>query len=293
MIKVALLGLGRTGAVVAAQLLNSPPFELVSVLAKPGSPRVGRPLSEFINTESADARDITVVAATQLHQEILAKKFKVAIDFTAPEATLQNARVLAEHGIHLVIGTTGFHNMQLYELKQLVHQHRIGLVYAPNISVGINLLLSVVKTIARLAPQYDVEITETCHREKQDAPSGTALKIASELNSVLGVKKRGERASGQCGRKGKELRQPGEIGIHSLRAGGNIGVHQVLFAGESEEIEITHRSYSRVTYAEGALKAAAFINNLKGFYHMEDVLLNERMERDLRVAANRLFLKFN
>ncbi|MGE5582867.1 MAG: 4-hydroxy-tetrahydrodipicolinate reductase [Bacillota bacterium] len=285
-IKTCLLGLGRTGTVVAEQLLNSPKFELVSVVGKPGSSKVGRPLTDFVPGES----DLLVADSTNLAAEIGQKHVQVAIDFTSPEATLKNAYILAEKGVNMVIGTTGFNNMQLYELKKLVQQYRIGLVYAPNISVGINLLLSICKTMARLIPNYDVEITESCHRNKKDSPSGTALKIASELSLIKGNLK-GNKL--KFGRKGVASRETGEIGIHSLRAGGTIGVHKVLFAGEADEIEITHRSYSRGIYAEGALKAASFINNLKGFFHMEDVLLFERMDRDLRVAANRLYLNFN
>ncbi|HEX2953165.1 MAG TPA: 4-hydroxy-tetrahydrodipicolinate reductase, partial [Bacillota bacterium] len=173
MIKTCLLGLGRTGSVVADELLKSSDFDLVSVIGRPGSQRVGHSLKEYFRTD----REVTVADANDLAREIKEKKVKVAIDFTSPEAALKNAHVLAEHGVHMVIGTTGFNNMQLYELKNIVQQHRVGLVYAPNISVGINLLLSVVKTIARLIPHYDVEITESCHREKKDSPSGTALKI--------------------------------------------------------------------------------------------------------------------
>ena len=286
MIKTCLLGLGRTGTVVAEQLLNSPDFDLVSVIGKPGSSKVGHSLSEFMPCD----REIIVANAHDLSSEIDQKRFKVAIDFTSPEATLKNAYILAEKGVNMVIGTTGFNNMQLYELKKLVDQYKVGLVYAPNISVGINLLLSIVKTMARLIPHYDVEITESCHRNKKDSPSGTALKIASELSIIKGVAK-GQKI--KLGRKGTSPRESDEIGIHSIRAGGTVGVHKVLFAGESDEIEITHRSYSRAIFAEGALKAASFISNLKGFFHMEDVLLFERMDRDLRVAANRLYLNFN
>lgn len=286
MIKTCLLGMGRTGSVVADQLVQSRDFDLVSVIGRPGSQKNGRLLSDYVKTNE----DLCIADASELVDEIKKKKFKVAVDFTSPEAALRNAHILAEHGIHLVIGTTGFNNMQLFELKNLVQQHRIGLVYAPNISVGINLLLSVVKTIARLIPHYDVEITESCHREKKDSPSGTALKIATEICSIRGT------SSGQKvknGRKGTDSREPGEVGVHSIRAGGIVGVHKVLFAGDSDELEITHRSYSRIVYAEGALKAASFIANLKGFFHMEDVLLAEEADRDMRVAANRLYLRFN
>ncbi len=285
-IKTCLLGLGRTGSVVAEQLLNSPNFDLVSVVGKPGSSKVGRPLSQFMPCD----RDIIIADAQDLAKEIEQKYFRVAIDFTTPEATLKNAYILAEKGINMVIGTTGFNNIQLYELKKIVENYKVGLVYAPNISVGINLLLSIVKTMARLVPNYDVEITESCHRNRKDIPSGTALKIASELSIIKGAAKN---QKFKINRKGQKPKEANEIAIHSIRAGGNIGVHKVLFAGEADEIEITHRTYSRAIFAEGALKAAAFVNNLKGFFHMEDVLLFERMDRDLRVAANRLYLNFN
>lgn len=289
-IKTCLLGLGRTGAVVAEQILNSSNFDLVSVVAKPGSPKAGRSLNEFIPC----VQDIVITDAQDLDKEIDQKFFQVAIDFTSPEATLQNAYVLAKKGINMVIGTTGFNNMQLYELKKIVETFKVGLVYAPNISVGINLLLSVVKTMARLIPHYDVEITESYHRNKKDTPSGAALKIASELSIIKGAAKNQKVAvRGRISRNGSKTKETGEIAIHSIRAGGTIGVHKVLFAGEADEIEITHRSYSQVVFAEGALKAAAFISNLKGFFHMEDVLLFERMDRDMRVAANRLYLNFN
>lgn len=287
MIKTCLLGLGRTGTAVAEQIINSPEFILSSVIAKPNSHKSGKNIQDFIKTDL----DLIISDSESLISEIKRKHIQVAIDFTSPEATLKNAKILAEHGVHLVIGTTGFNNMQLYELKSLVKKHRIGLVYAPNISVGINLLLSVAKTIARLIPNYDVEITETCHQNKKDSPSGTALKIANEIFSVKGLTEKAEQI--RYGRRGKTNRVLGEIGIHSLRAGGNFGVHKILFAGESDELEITHRSYSRSIYADGALKAASFIVNVKGFFHMEDVLLMERMDRDMRVAANRLFLKYN
>lgn len=287
MIKTCLLGMGRTGMVVAEQLLSSKDFLLNSIIAKPGSLKSGKKIQDFLRTD----QEIIISDSENLTTEIKEKRFKVAIDFTTPEASIKNAAILAENGIHLVIGTTGFNNMQLYELKRLVQRYKIGLVYAPNISVGINLLISVAKTIARLIPHYDVEITETCHQGKKDAPSGTALKIASEIFSMKGLTEKAEPI--KFGRKGKTKRESGEIGIHSLRSGGNAGVHKVLFAGKADEIEITHRSFSQSIYADGALKAAGFIAGVKGFFHMEDVLLMERMDRDMRVAANRLFLKYN
>jgi 4-hydroxy-tetrahydrodipicolinate reductase len=270
MIKVCLLGLGKTGTVIAEQLSKSPEFNLVSVISKSGSSKIGRPLGEIINNLN---QDLVIEDARNLGREIEEKCFQVAVDFTSPEASMNYARIFAEKGISMVIGTTGFNTMQLYELKKLAERSKVGIVYAPNISVGVNLLLSLAKILARLIPHYDVEITEHCHRGKKDAPSGTALKIADEISAVKGPI---HAKAYTYGRKGTNLRSQGEIGIHSIRAGGNAGVHQVLFAGESDEIEIIHRSYSRAIYAEGALKAAAFIAGRQGFYPMEEVLLADQ-----------------
>ena len=185
MIKTCLLGLGRTGLVIAAQLLKSDEFDLVSVVSKPDSAKSGQLLSTLIPCE----KELAIADANSLIGEINHKRFQVAIDFTAPEACLKNAHILAAKGVHIVIGTTGFNKIQLYELKKLAEQYKVGLVYAPNISVGINILLSIAKTLARLVPHYDVEITESCHRYKKDSPSGTALKIAEAITDVKGTLK--------------------------------------------------------------------------------------------------------
>ncbi|MGE5606607.1 MAG: 4-hydroxy-tetrahydrodipicolinate reductase [Bacteroidota bacterium] len=281
MIKTCLLGLGKTGSIVAEKLLNSFEFDLTSVICKPGSAKIGTPLKDHLKTES----DLLIAGADNLVDEYKEKHFQIAIDFTSPEATLRNAPILAGKGVHLVIGTNGFSNKQLQELKSLVQYHRIGLVYAPNLSVGINLLVSMVKTIARLIPNYHVEITETETRGETLSHSGTAVKIADDIKIIKETAKRNRYQLGHhdVSKIVKFKSVPAENG----------GFHKVRFSGESEEIEIMHRSNSGAIYAEGALKAAAFILNLKGFYHMDDVLLLERMDRDFRLAANRLYLNFN
>lgn len=281
MIKTCLLGLGKTGSIVGEKLLSSSLFDLTSVICKPESAKVGSPLKHYLKTD----RDLLIAGADNLIEEYKQKHFQIAIDFTSPEATLKNASVLAEKGVHLVIGTNGFTNRQLHELKSLVQHYRIGLVYAPNLSVGINVLMSMVKTIARLIPNYHVEITENETHGETLSHSGTAVKIADDIKIIKEAARRNRnpiRPSGVCK----------TVNFKSVPAE-NYGFHKVRFSNESEEIEIMHRSNSGAVYAEGALKAAAFILNLKGFYHMEDVLLLERMDRDLRLAANRLYLGFN
>lgn len=266
MIETCLLGLGKTGIIVAEQLLKSDDFHLATVMAKPNSPKQGKVLADLI----LGGNTLEIQSTDAIQDELKKNHWDVAIDFTTPEASFANAKILAENGVHLVIGTTGFNPMQIFELKNLALKHKIGLVYAPNISLGINLLISLVKTVARLIPGYDVEITESHHNQKKDAPSGTAMKIAHEI-----VAAKGKNYKFIHGRKGTHARNSHEIGIHAIRAGGIVGVHRVLFAGESDELEISHRSYSRTVFAEGALRAARFIVNRKGFFSMEDVLYNE------------------
>ncbi len=264
MIKTCLLGLGRTGKVVAEELLSSREFDLVSVIAGPKSKKINKSLRELANLNS----DLLVSNSNSLVEEIRKKKFPIAIDFSSPEACLKNAQVLAENGVHMVVGTTGFNKIQVYELKNLVQRFKIGLVFAPNISVGINALLFIAKSLAKLVPNYDVEIMESHHRHKVDSPSGTAIKIATEIHNVRGEQDK----NNTFGRKGTTQRENSEIGIHAIRAGGITGVHQVLFAGEFDEIEIIHRSYSRKVFAAGALTAAKFILNRRRFFSMEEVL---------------------
>lgn len=283
--RICLLGLGRTGSVVAEQLLKTDDLELAAVITSPGSSKADRSLREFINYDT----DLVIRDANSLAEEYRKTPFTVAIDFTKPEASLHNAKILAEHGVHLVIGTTGFSKLQLLELQSLVRRYGIGLVYAPNISVGINLLLMLVRTLAALVPQYDVEITESHHRYKKDAPSSTALKIASAIHTAREIKGR-EKLS--FGRRGATQREPGEIGIHAIRAGGIVGVHRILFAGDNDELEITHRSYSRTVFAEGALEAARFVAPRKGFFNMEDVLSLETGSDAEGVYPENLELKY-
>ena len=281
MINTCLLGLGRTGAVVAEHLAKSPDFNLVAVFTRPKSPRVNQKLELLPNSQ----KQLVIQDANTLAATAKSRKIQVAIDFTHPKAALKHARILAEQGVHLVIGTTGFSKPQLNELKRLAEQSRIGLVYAPNISIGINILLLIIRTLARLIPGYDVEIIEYHHRNKKDAPSGTALKIAASINETKALAK----PRLIFGRYGATQRMANEIGIHAVRAGGIVGVHKVLFSGYSDEIEVTHRSYSRAVFAEGALKAAKFILDQTGFFSMEDVLQGtEQSKGGLAVISKRV-----
>jgi 4-hydroxy-tetrahydrodipicolinate reductase len=195
---------------------------------------------------------------------------QVLIDFTRPEGTMAHLVACRERDIKAVIGTTGFSDAQKAEIA--IHAKHIALMVAPNMSVGVNVVLRLLDTAARaLAEGYDIEIVEAHHRHKVDAPSGTALKMGEVVAAALG------RDLKQCAVYGREgvtgERDPSTIGFATVRGGDIVGDHTVMFCGIGERVEIVHKSSSRATYAQGALRAARFLaDKPKGLFDMSDVL---------------------
>jgi len=195
---------------------------------------------------------------------------EVVIDFSSPGACVAGARICAERGVPFVSGTTGLDDAQLAVLREAAG--RIAVLHAPNMSVGIHLLLRLVEEAAQaLGEGFDVEILEAHHRHKKDAPSGTALRLAETVALALG---RDLREVGRYGREGLVgPRSAREIGVLALRGGDVVGDHTVFFLGEGERVELTHRASSRSAFAKGALRAARWIvGRPAGFYGMRDVL---------------------
>jgi 4-hydroxy-tetrahydrodipicolinate reductase len=195
---------------------------------------------------------------------------QVLIDFTRPEGTIEHLAACRVRGIKAVIGTTGFSDEQKAEIA--AHSKHIALMVSPNMSVGVNVVLRLLDTAARaLAEGYDIEIVEAHHRHKVDAPSGTALKMGEVVAAALG------RDLKQCAVYGREgvtgERDPSTIGFATVRGGDIVGDHTVMFCGTGERIEIAHKSASRATYAQGALRAARFLmDQPNGLFDMNDVL---------------------
>ena len=189
---------------------------------------------------------------------------------TRPEGTLEHARMCAELGVRMVIGTTGFTEAQKAEIAAAAK--RVAIVMAPNMSVGVNVVLKLLDTAARaLAQGYDIEIVEAHHRHKVDAPSGTALKMGEVIAEALGRDLKSCAVYGREGVTGE--RDPSTIGFATVRGGDIVGDHTVLFAGIGERIEIAHKSSSRATYAQGSLRAARFLaGRTSGLFGMDDVL---------------------
>jgi 4-hydroxy-tetrahydrodipicolinate reductase len=195
---------------------------------------------------------------------------QVLIDFTRPEGTLAHLAVCRELGVHAVIGTTGFSDAQKAEIAVIARD--IAIVMAPNMSVGVNVTLKLLEMAAKaLSTGYDIEIIEAHHRHKVDAPSGTALKMGEVIAGALGRDLKDCAVYAREGVTGE--RDPSSIGFATIRGGDIVGDHTVLFAGTGERIEITHKSSSRVTYAQGSLRAARFLaTQPRGLFDMFDVL---------------------
>jgi 4-hydroxy-tetrahydrodipicolinate reductase len=228
------------------------------------------PQSAFIGTDAG--LSLGKVTGVSIESE-LAKALAGAeflIDFTRPEGTLEHLNYCAEHGIKMIIGTTGFDEAGKAAIAEAAKKTAI--VFAPNMSVGVNVTLKLLEMAAKsFSHGYDIEIIEAHHRHKVDAPSGTALKMGEVIADTLG---RDLKEVGVFSREGVTgERDPSSIGFATIRGGDIVGDHTVLFAGIGERVEITHKSSSRVTYAHGSLRAARFLaDKTTGLYDMYDVL---------------------
>jgi 4-hydroxy-tetrahydrodipicolinate reductase len=261
--KVAIAGgSGRMGRVLIETVLGSPDSRLAAVLEQRGNACIGKDAGELVGhacgvTVSDDPR--SALAGCD-----------VLIDFTRPEGTLAHAGVCRELGVKLVIGTTGFESEQKDEIVTAARE--ISIAMAPNFSVGVNVTFKLLEiAAAALNEGFDVEIVEAHHRHKVDAPSGTALRMGQIVADALGRDLSKTAVYGREGVTGE--RNAATIGFATIRGGDVVGDHTVMFLGTGERIEITHRSNSRATYAQGALRAARFLmDKSNGLYDMQQVL---------------------
>ena len=232
------------------------------------SGRMGQMLIDAVR--SADDCELTGTLDLGSDLRLGLQNSKALIDFTRPEGTLQHLQVCRELGVAAVIGTTGFTEVQKAEIAEFAKS--IPIVMAPNMSVGVNVTLKLLEMAAKaLATGYDIEIIEAHHRHKVDAPSGTALKMGEVIADALGRDLKDCAVYAREGVTGE--RDPSSIGFATIRGGDIVGDHTVLFAGIGERIEISHKSSSRTTYAQGSLRAVRFLADKKsGLFDMFDVL---------------------
>jgi len=253
---------GRMGRMLIEAIVSADDCVLVAALDVPESPAIGTDAVAFLGRSS----DVLITA--DLRRAL--QTANVLIDFTRPEGTLLHAAICAELGVQMVIGTTGLSETQKSQLAAAAEQTAI--VFSPNMSVGVNVTLKLLQTAAAaLATGYDIEIIETHHKHKVDAPSGTALHMGEVIAQAQGTHLADRAVYARHGHTGE--RPTGSIGFATLRGGDIVGDHTVLFAGIGERLEITHKSSSRVGYAEGSLRAVRFLTGQRtGLYTMFDVL---------------------
>jgi 4-hydroxy-tetrahydrodipicolinate reductase len=241
--------LGRMGGTIGRLVNEAPDLELVGGI----DIRSGT----FFGAEVADASRIDAF--------FTGKKPDVVIDFTTPVAAVSNVKSAARHKAALIVGTTGFSPEQRSEMEEAI-RGQVPAVISSNFSIGVNIFWQLLREAAHLLSEYDIEVLEAHHRYKKDAPSGTAKTILQILDDEVGTREK------TYGREGMKERGK-EIGVHVIRGGDIVGDHSVLFSGNFETIELSHRAYDRSVFAQGALKACRWvIGKQPGVYAMSDVL---------------------
>jgi 4-hydroxy-tetrahydrodipicolinate reductase len=254
---------GRMGSQIIRLIAETDSISLAGAAEQAGHLAVGRDAGEV-----AGIGPVGVRVVDRLEDAV--GLGDVVIDFTSAVASMAHLDVVCRTGKAIVIGSTGFDGQQRAEIERRSPETRVFM--APNMSLGLNVVLRVVQEVVRLLGDgYDVEILETHHRFKKDAPSGTALALAEAVAAAAG---RNLETDGVYGRRGLVgERRPREIGIHAVRAGDVVGDHTVIFGGLGERVEVTHRVSSRETFARGALRAAVWLpSQPRGLYGMKDLL---------------------
>ena len=262
MTRIAIAGAGgRMGRMLIEAVTQSTDLQLAAALDQAGSPMIGQDACAFLGKPSG------VLISDQL--DTLAG-VDCLIDFTRPEGTLVHIGACVRHHVNLVIGTTGFDEAGKAVIAAAAES--VGIVFAPNMSVGVNATLKLLDMAARILNSgYDVEVFEAHHHHKVDAPSGTALKMGETIAHAWGKPLDDIATWARHGHTGPRV--PGTIGFSVVRGGDIVGDHTVYFCGTGERIEITHRSSSRAGYAEGSLRAARFLGGKKsGLFDMQQVL---------------------
>jgi 4-hydroxy-tetrahydrodipicolinate reductase len=262
-VRVAIAGAGgRMGRMLVEAVLAAPDLQLAGALDVASSPLIGQDAGAFAG------RATGVPITADLAQGLASAD--ALIDFTRPEGTLAHLAACRERGVRMVIGTTGFTPEGRAAIAAAAAQ--IAIVHAPNMSVGVNVMLRLVEQAARqLGAGYDLEVVEAHHKHKVDAPSGTALALGEALARARGVELPAAGVFERHGHTGE--RKAGSIGFATVRGGDIVGEHTVLYCGPGERIEIAHKSTSRANYADGSLRAARFVaGQARGLFGMADVL---------------------
>jgi 4-hydroxy-tetrahydrodipicolinate reductase len=255
--------MGRMGRAILQYVHAQDGLEIIGATERHDHPDISKDVGKLLFGEPNG-----VSLENDIRNSILG--VEAIVDFTAPEATMFNLEVAADRNIPIVIGTTGFTVEQLAQMREFSEKTRV--VFAPNMSVGINVLWKMAAQVAKiLGEEYDAEIVEAHHRHKADAPSGTALRLAEKVAEAWDKDAAEITDHGREGMSGE--REYGRIGMHAVRGGDIVGEHTLRFLGEGETFELYHRATSRENFVKGAIRAALFLQKAEpGLYDMADVL---------------------
>jgi 4-hydroxy-tetrahydrodipicolinate reductase len=264
MIRIAIVGAsGRMGQCLIKATALADKATLSAAIARPDSLAIGKDAGELAGISAIGVNVIDDLAA-------VIDQFDVLIDFTRPDASLEFIEICRQAGKKIVVGTTGYNEAQKALIAEAAND--VAIVLAPNMSVGVNLSLKLLEMTAKVMGDYtDIEIIEAHHRHKIDAPSGTALRMGEVVATALGRDLKDCAIYGREGNTGERRRNT--IGFSTIRAGDIVGEHTVMFADDGERVEITHKATSRMTFANGAVRAALWLKDKhSGLYDMQDVL---------------------
>ncbi|MFQ6135616.1 MAG: 4-hydroxy-tetrahydrodipicolinate reductase [Candidatus Hydrothermarchaeales archaeon] len=262
---------GRMGSGIVRKVHEQKDMEIVCAIEASNNQKIGEDIGEVLGIGKIG---VDITSSEALSETLRKAKPDVLVDFTIAHAAVETVKTAAENGVDLVVGTTGFTDEQMEEISRAIKKNGVSAVISPNMATGVNVFFKVVKEIAGVLRDYDIEVIEAHHRHKKDAPSGTAMRAGKLIVEALdrdleraGIFGRGRGAIGERSRD--------EIGFHAIRAGDIVGEHTVLFAGNGERLEITHRAHSRDAFVNGAIKAMRFVNRNKAkgrIYSTWDVL---------------------
>jgi len=257
MIGVAVTGAGgRMGSKIIKTILKQDDMKVVAAIEVPETPLEGKDIGEIAGVGNIG---VLVNGAEKLAEVLKEKKPDVLVDFTIADAAVNTIKTSAKYGVNVVVGTTGISDEQMNEIKGSVAENNIKAVISPNMAIGVNVFFKVIKDLAKILSDYDIEIIEAHHKHKADAPSGTAVKAYEIIADELGRNKDEACVYGRQGLVG--ARRNEEIGMHAVRGGDIVGDHTVLFAGDGELIELVHRAQSRQAFVNGVIKAIRFVIN--------------------------------
>ncbi|MDD3656239.1 MAG: 4-hydroxy-tetrahydrodipicolinate reductase [Atribacterota bacterium] len=256
-------GCGKMASLAGSYIYDDQSLQLVGIIESPSHPACGKDWGEVMGKKKNN-----IMVESNLERVI--DRSEAVVDFTNPEVSLTHLSICEAYKKAMVIGTTGFTENQINRIKHSAKS--IPIVLSPNMALGVNLLFELVRKVSSLLDEsYDIEIVETHHRYKKDAPSGTAKKVAEIIAQERKINLEEKAIYGRFGNIGQ--RREGEIGIHSIRAGNINGEHTIIFNSSGERLELCHKAYGREAFAQGTLKAIHFIlNKQRGLFSMKEVL---------------------